>query len=102
MLVGDGRRWCHVIYKRATFKGLPAAKVLYLGDGALFVRHFRRLAGHFLARGLVSTHVECRFLPEVPQPHAIRAGFNAKVYLSNTLSDDDIDYLYSESMALDL
>jgi hypothetical protein len=102
VLVGDGKQWCHVIYKRTAFKGLPAAKLLYLSDAELFDRHFRRLSAHFLLCGMASTHVECRFLKHLPWPSAIRSGFNAKVYFSNSLADADIDYLYSESMALDL
>ena len=101
-LVGKPGGWCHVIYKRRVFKGLPAATVLYLSDGNLFYRNFGRLANHLLRRGLVSTHVECRFLENVPKPFKIRTGFNPKLYLSSTLADADIDYLYSETMALDL
>ena len=102
VLVGKPGDWCHVIYKRGTFKGLPAATVLYLSQGGLFSKHFARLSGHLLGRGLVSTHVECRFLEQLPKPSAIRSGFNRKLYLSATLADADIDYLYSETMALDL
>jgi len=102
LLVGTGNRWCHVIYKRTAFKGVPAARVIYLSDGETFIRHFGRLATHLLLRAIVSTHVECRFLPRQPWPSAIRSGFNAKLYLSESLRDNDIDYLYSETMALDI
>lgn len=102
VLVGDGRTWCHVIYKRDHFKGFAAAKVLYLSDADLFDRHFRRLSAHFLRQGLVSTHVDYRFLKRELWPSAIREGFNVKVFLSPTLQPEDIDYLYSESVALDL
>lgn len=102
VLLGDGARWCHVIYKRTSFKGLPAANILYISDGEVFSRRFRRLSSHFMTKGMASTLVECRFLGRLPWPHAIRAGFNAKVFFSPSLGDADIDYLYSESMALDL
>lgn len=102
VLVGTPGHWCHVIYKRRTFKGLPAATVLHLSDGDLFYQYFGRLSRHLLRRGMVSTHVECRALRRVPQPFAVRTGFNPKLYLSPTLTDTDIDYLYSETMALDL
>lgn len=102
LLIGTEGNWCNVIYKRVTFKRLPAAQILYLSDRVVFDRHFRRLSSHFLFSGLISTHVECRFLMKSPWPSAIRSGFNAKVYLSPTLTDQDIDYLYSETMALDL
>jgi hypothetical protein len=102
VLIGTANKWCHVIYKRTRFKWLPSAHVLYLSDPAIFEQHYCRLARYFIAHGLASTHVECRFLLRRPWPSAIRSGFNAKVYLSPTLSDNDIDYLYSETMALDL
>jgi hypothetical protein len=79
-----------------------ATWIIHLSDGAAFCRHFRRLAGHFLARGMVTTHVECRRLPQLPWPSAVRSGFNPKMVLSTTLKDEDIDYLYSETVALDL
>ena len=40
--------------------------------------------------------------PRVPGPPGCDRGFNAKLFLSPTLSANEIDYLYSEAMALDL
>ncbi len=102
VLIGANDKWCHIIYKLARFKGLSSAHVYYLSDPAIFEQHNQRLARHFILRGIASTHVECRFLSRQPWPSKIRSGFNAKVYLSTTLTDSDIDYLYSETMALDL
>ncbi len=102
VVIGAPNKWCHVIYKRTRFKWLASAHVLYLSDPAVFERHYSRLAGHFIAHGLATTHVEYRFLSRRPWPSIVRGGFNPKVYLSPTLSDNDIDYLYSETMALDL
>ena len=102
LIVGQSGNWCHVIYKRSAFKGLPAATVLYLGDQTLFNRHFRRVATFLLLRGMVSTHIECRMLDQQPWPSTIRSGFIRKVFLSESLEDRHIDYLYSERMALNL
>lgn len=102
VLVGTPGDWCHLIYKRGSFKGLPCARIVYLSHPELFQRHWGRLAWHFLGRGLASTHVERRFLTALPAFSRLRTGFNAKLYLSQTLGDADIDYLYSESVALDL
>jgi len=101
-LVGSPSGWCHVIYKTFTFKGLPAAQVLYLGSVPLFRRHLGRWCTHMLMKGIVTTHVECRFLPDRPWHSAVRTGFNAKVHQGHALADEEIDYLYSETMALDL
>lgn len=102
VVIGRGGRWCHVVYKRHRYKGLPAASVLFVSDKALFAEHARRLSAYFLARGMASTHVETRFLKHAPWPSAVRSGFNPKLFLSESLVADDIDYLYSESVALDL
>lgn len=99
---GTQGNWCHVIYKRITFKGLPAADVLYVGNRQAFARHFRSLATFLLARRMVTTHVECRIVDGLPWPHKVRTGFIRKVYLSTLLGESDIDYLYSERIALDL
>jgi len=101
-VVGRDGRWCHVVYKRTLYKGLPAASVLHVSDKALFAAHARRLSSYWLHRGMVTTHVETRFLPRAPWPSARRSGFSPKLFLSDSLVADDIDYLYSESVALDL
>lgn len=102
ILLGRQGQWCHVVYKRRTFKGLPSASILYLSDGEIFLQGLAAVKLHFLLRGIVSTHVERRMLPAVPRIAKIRTGFNTKQFKSDTLTSDDIDYLYSESVALDL
>lgn len=102
ILLGRPGQWCHVVYKRRNFKGLPSASILYLSDADVFLRGLDALKRHYLLRGIVSTHVERRMLPTVPLVAKIRTGFNIKQFKSDTLSSDDIDYLYSETVALDL
>lgn len=102
VLVGQPGAWCHVIYKRRVFKGLPTAAVLHASDRTLLRVGWRRLAGHLLAQGLVCSQVEYRLLQATPWPSAVRTGFNPKLYLSEGLRDEQVDYLYSETMALDL
>lgn len=101
-LVGRDGRWCHVIHKPFTFKGMAAAQVLYLGDAPLFREALAAWCRSLALRGVATTHVEQRFLPARPWHSAVRSGFNAKVHRGDTLRDDQIDYLYSETMALDL
>lgn len=102
VLVGQPGAWCHVIYKRRQFKGLPAAFILHASDRPLLQAGWHRLCRHLLLRGLASTHFELRTLGAQPWPSAVRSGFNAKLFLSDALRSDQIDYLYSETMALDL
>jgi hypothetical protein len=102
VVVGQPGDWCHVVYKRSTFKRLPTANVVYVGNKAALARHFRQLCTFLLARGMVSTLIECRMLAQVPWPAKVRSGFVRKVFLSTTVDAADIDYLYSERIALDL
>lgn len=98
---GDGD-WCHVIYKRRRFKGMSSAHVLHVSDREMFARALRCFCTHLLGRGIVSTHVETRDLRRSVWPSRIRSGFNAKLYLDETLEPDQVDYLYSETMSMDL
>jgi hypothetical protein len=101
-LIGKPSRWCHIIYKKRIIKGLPVAAIIYVSDKELFDKYFRRLSAHLLFQSYVFTLVECRFLKEILWPSVVQSGINPKFYLSKTLENDDIDYLYSETMALDL
>lgn len=101
-VVGKSEDWCHIIYKRGKFKGLPCSNIIYISDGATFSRYLNRLCLYFFWQGVMTTHIERRMLAEVPKISAIRSGFNAKQFLSSTIDSSDIDYLYSETVALDL
>lgn len=102
LLVGEPTAWCHVIYKPGRFKGMACANIIYVSDGRLFAQHLNRLGWHFFWRGAMTTHVERRMLECLPKLARVRTGFNPKQFLSQTLEPSDIDYLYSETVALDL
>ena len=76
--------------------------IVYLSDPDVFTRSFPRLATYFIKNGLLTTQLDLRFLEKVPGLFRILNGFNKKLFLNKTLSDADIDYLYSETMTLDL
>lgn len=102
VLIGEPGNWCHVIYKRGRLKGVPSARILYRSDASIMDDYLPRLFWHFLGCGFLTTQVERRFLNRIPQVSRVLTGFNPKQYLSPTLQASDIDYLYSESVALDL
>ena len=102
VLVGRPGRWCHIVYKRQRYKGLPAAWIVYASDREGLSHGWLRLTAHLFARGIATTHVERRFFSVPPRLAVARSGFTPKLYLSHSLQSDDIDYLYSESVALDL
>jgi hypothetical protein len=102
VVIGQPGDWRHVIYKRSSFKRLPAAIVVHVGGRPALARHFRQLSTFLFSRGMASTLVECRMLDSVPWPARVRSGFIRKVFLSTTVEAADIDYLYSERVAIDL
>lgn len=102
LIVGEPGNWCHVIYKPGRFKGMACASIIYVSDGNTFGKCLNRLAWHFFWRGMMTTHIERRMLVRLPRLAKVRTGFNAKQFLSQTLEPSDIDYLYSETVALDL
>jgi len=102
LLLGQPGAWCHVIFKPRTIKRLPCAGVIHVSDPAVLARHWRRLGAHLLLRGYASTQIEHRWLPQPAWPAVVQGGFHAKLYLSASLPPERIDYLYSETVALDL
>jgi hypothetical protein len=102
LAIGQGSEWCYLIYKHEVFKGLPAARIIHFSDPSLFERYLGGLRNYLLLKGYATTHVECRRLNRQPWFSKIRSGFNPKVFLSPSLAEQDIDYLYSESITLDV
>lgn len=97
-----GEQPCHVIYKPEHYSKVPCAYVVHVSDPDSLRRRFRAFASYLLMRGLLGTRAELRMLKFQPWPSRMLSGFNARVYRSDTLTDDDIDYLYSEAVAIDL
>lgn len=102
LFVGGSGRWCHVIYRRDRVRGLPAARVIHASDRELLRRGWRTLAAHLLRDGCVVTLVEWRLLGAAPAPCRVSSGYVPRVFLSETIPADRIDYLYSEQVALEL
>ena len=100
--LGREGRWAYVVYKRGTFKGLPSARIIHVSDAEVLDQYLARLCHHLLLTGTPSTHIESRKLKRAPRLSRTRSGFNARLFRSETLSENDIDYLYSETVVLDL
>lgn len=101
-LLEAGGAQCHVIYKLDKVKGVRAARIIHIGNRQVFQRAFRALCNKLLMQGVLFTKAEVRQLGELPRFHSIRDGFIRKVYLSDIWTDADVDYLYSESVCMDL
>lgn len=102
VLIGKPNQWCHVIIKKRTFKGFPTASIIYLSDKELFDQYHYQLSTYLFLNGYLSTQIERRFIKQPPLLSGIRTGFNKKLFLSQTLKNEDIDYLYSETIALNI
>lgn len=96
VLVKDARS-CYVMFRRDRRKRLPLfASVLYVGDHQLFrdcAQHFYRYL--LFRRGIAATLAEVRVVGHRPRRSVMVAGW-PKMYLSEDLPSEQIDYLYSE------
>lgn len=101
-LLGESGDWCHVIYRIERFKGLACARFVYISDSVALERHLGVLRRALFWKGIFSLHIERRWLSRIPSLARVRSGFNPKQYRSDTLQPGDIDYLFSETVALDL
>lgn len=100
-VITDGVDHCYVIYRREWYKHLPLfATVLFVGNSDVF----RRLSPHFyrylfLRKGIPATLVETRVVGHRPRRSKIVPG-RTRMYLSEDLDPEQIDYLYSELTCL--
>lgn len=101
-LLGVSGAWCHVIYRIERFKGLACARMVYISDLEIFDRYLGAMRRAMFWSGVYSLHVERRWLSRLPKISKVRSGFNPKQYRSETLKPEDIDYLFSETVAFDL
>ena len=93
----DGDRSCYLIFRRDRRKRLPLfASILHVGNpevfrdcAALFYRHL------LLRHGIPATLAELRVVGHRPHRSVTVRG-RPKMYLSESLDPDQIDYLYSE------
>ena len=103
VVFGDGADVCWVIYKRARWKRLPAAWVMYVSDALVFSRLDGLLRSHLLLKhGLLTIKVEARWLISAPALAWNETRTQPKLFLSKTLGPGQIRDVYSELMSLDV
>jgi hypothetical protein len=98
LVVQQGERRCYVIFRRDRRKQLPLfASILYIGDTALFQRAAHQVYSYLLTRfGLVATLLENRLGVVPPRFAILLRSSRPKMFRSNRLLADQVDYLYSE------
>lgn len=89
---------CYVIFRRDRRKKLPLfASVLYVSNPALFQRMARFFGGQLLLRyGIPVTLMELRVVGGEPSGSFRLRSPRPKMYKSDSLQPERIDYLYSE------
>ena len=97
VLQADGRQ-CYVIVRKDRRRGIPLfATVLHASDPDLLPRVGARLYTHLLVRhGAVATLAELRVVGRRPRFSRLLASPRPKMFRSQVLAPQDIDYLYSE------
>lgn len=104
ILVTDGDSYAYLIVRRDRRKGLPLfATALYVGgDRGVLRRNWARVGAHLLFKhGIPATLAERRTLGFAPRLGVDQAVPRPKMFRSEHLTADDIDYLYSELTLLE-
>jgi hypothetical protein len=98
LLIRSGADTCYLIFRRDRRKRLPLfASLLYVSNPALLARSWRHVSRHLLLRHRIPlTLVELRVAGSRPGWATMLAAPRRKMFKSSTVSDAQIDYLYSE------
>lgn len=98
LLLRQGERRCHVIFRRDRRKNLALfATILHASDPELFAEARGQVFRHLLFRHrLPFTLLELRLVRHRPPGSLLLARHRPKMFRSNSLEPQAIDYLYSE------
>lgn len=98
VVLTQGGDSCYVLFRKERRKRLRVfANILYVSNPILFRRAFRTLAGHLLVRhGAFATLAEVRVVGGRLRPSALLANHRHRMFRSESLGPEQIDYLYSE------
>jgi hypothetical protein len=97
VVLSRGGRTCYVLYRVFRHRGIPVfATVLHVSDPEVFRSGWAALSRHLLVRhGLIATLLERRLVPDPPRLSFALVNW-PKLFLSDSLRPDQVDYLYSE------
>lgn len=98
LVVVRGEKNCYVMFRRDRRRNLPLfASLLHVSDPDVFRASARVIERHFLLRhGVPATLVERRLVGTSSRPSFALRSPRPKMFRSDTLEPDQVDYLYSE------
>lgn len=104
LVYGVDNQYGFIIFKKQQYKRLGCAMILYISDAALFHQCWSAIRSYLLFQyGMFSSKIETRLLGQQPIKTWIKPEQGGeKFYLSNQLSVEDVHYVYSELVTLDL
>ncbi|MFC0532176.1 hypothetical protein [Phytohabitans kaempferiae] len=93
-----GNRRCYVVFRKDRRKRLPFfASILYVSDPELFRSMAGQVSRHLLVRhGVLAILAELRVVGDRPRLSRLLGSPRRKMFKSDHLTPDQIDYLYSE------
>jgi hypothetical protein len=99
----DGNRSCYVMFRHDRRRGLPLfVSILHVSDQELLHRHFGAFSRFALRRhGALATLSELRVVGPQPPMSRLVPHPRPKMFRSDLLQSEDIDYLYSELECLE-
>ncbi len=97
--VGSNKGWCHLAFRRRTWKRMGCAEILHVGNPDVFLEYRARFQRWLmLHRGLPTMQVEARFFSKPPSRLIVRG--QPRMALGGALEDRDYLNLYTDLMAL--
>jgi len=102
LVLADGDRRCYVVFRRDHWKRLPwFVSILHVSDPDLFRELRGRASRHLLLRhGALATLAEDRIVRHRARLSLRIPAPRARMYLSESLEPEQVDYLYSELTCL--
>jgi hypothetical protein len=102
LLVSTPREHCYVVFRRDSRKKVRAfGSLLHVSNPELFRAAIGQVSSHLLTRyGIAATLVELRIAGGRPASGTLLKTSRPKMFRSETLNPDKIDYMYSELTCL--
>lgn len=103
LVIGKPGAYCYVVFKKKIWKRSSCAFILHISNPQIFLKYHRKFCHHLLIHhAALTTHIPSRFLPTIPVVSMQTIDPQPRQYISDTLGQGDLSFLYTELLALDL